>query len=223
MQVGGTESARAALDLGADYLVLPGTGSRGPCATHEWAVRGTAESVERGPKRSLLSLPGGIGDGHGIRKALLSGAWRAMLGTRFVATIESNAHPSYKKAVVAARARDTALTICFQDGWSAMHRHRVECGICERSSRSRRTCSSVVARMRDSIGGVSGNYAARPNLPGIVSANSVHNGYRKTSQTWGCRKPQVAFATHIRRWRWFANCHCTRWPVASERCWQYSD
>ena len=59
MQVGGTESARAALDLGADYLVLPGTGSRGPCATHEWAVRGTAESVERGQREACYRFPGG--------------------------------------------------------------------------------------------------------------------------------------------------------------------
>jgi hypothetical protein len=40
-----------------------------------------------------------------------------MLGTRILATIESNAHPAFKQAVIAAHARDTALTICFQDGW----------------------------------------------------------------------------------------------------------
>ena len=45
-----------------------------------------------------------------------------MLGTRFVATTESYAHQDYKQALVAAHARDTALTICFQDGWPALHR-----------------------------------------------------------------------------------------------------
>lgn len=49
-------------------------------------------------------------------------SYRVALGTRFVATAESNAHPDYKHAIPAAHAKDTALTICFQDGWSAMHR-----------------------------------------------------------------------------------------------------
>jgi NAD(P)H-dependent flavin oxidoreductase YrpB (nitropropane dioxygenase family) len=65
---------------------------------------------------------GGIGNGQGIRKALLAGASAAALGTRFVATVESNAHPDYKRAILAAYAKDTALTICFQDGWPATHR-----------------------------------------------------------------------------------------------------
>ena len=45
-----------------------------------------------------------------------------MLGTRFVATIECLAHPVYKREVIAAHARDTALTMCFQDGWPALYR-----------------------------------------------------------------------------------------------------
>ena len=66
---------------------------------------------------------GGIGNGQGIRKALSAGASAAMLGTRFVATVEGNAHVDYKKAIVAAHAKDTVLTTCFQDGWTnAPHR-----------------------------------------------------------------------------------------------------
>ena len=65
---------------------------------------------------------GGIGNGQGIRDALLNGASAAMLGTRFVATLESNAPLEYKHAIISAHAGDTALTICFQDGWPAMHR-----------------------------------------------------------------------------------------------------
>ena len=65
---------------------------------------------------------GGIGNGQGIHKALSAGASAAALGTRFVATVESNAHPEYKRALLAAYAKDTALTICFQDGWPAADR-----------------------------------------------------------------------------------------------------
>jgi nitronate monooxygenase len=121
MQVGSAESARAALDLGADYLICQGTEAGG----HVQGTSGLYEalpSVLNEAKEKPVIASGGIGNGQGIRRALLSGAWGAMLGTRFVATIESNAHPAYKKAVIAARARDTALTVCFQDGWSAMHR-----------------------------------------------------------------------------------------------------
>jgi len=48
----------------------------------------------------------------------------AALGTRFVATRESRAHPEYKAALVAAAgAGDTVLTLCFDGGWSqAAHR-----------------------------------------------------------------------------------------------------
>jgi nitronate monooxygenase len=121
MQVTSSESARAALDLGADYLVCQGTEAGG----HVQATRGlyeTLPTVLDEAKQKPVIASGGIGNGQGIRKALLAGASGAMLGTRFVATIESHAHPDYKQAMIAGHARDTALTICFQDGWPAMHR-----------------------------------------------------------------------------------------------------
>jgi nitronate monooxygenase len=121
MQVTSAESARAALDLGADYLVCQGTEAGG----HVQATQGLYESLSSvlaEAKGKPVIASGGIGNGKGIRKALLAGAWGAALGTRFLATIESNAHPAFKQAVIAAHARDTALMICFQDGWPAMHR-----------------------------------------------------------------------------------------------------
>ena len=46
-----------------------------------------------------------------------------MLGTRFVATQESRAHPDYKARLVAAQAEATALTVCFDGDWPyAAHR-----------------------------------------------------------------------------------------------------
>lgn len=121
MQVTSKESARAALDLGADYLVCQGTEAGG----HVQATRGLYEAlpiVLDEAKEKPVVASGGIGNGQAIRRALVAGASAAMLGTRFVATAESNAHPAYKQAIVAAQAQDTALTICFQDGWPAMHR-----------------------------------------------------------------------------------------------------
>jgi len=121
MQVTSAESARAAQDLGADYLVCQGTEAGG----HVQATRGLYEALpivlEEARQKPVVTA-GGIGNGQGIRKALLAGASAAALGTRFVATVESNAHPDYKRAILAAYAKDTALTICFQDGWPATHR-----------------------------------------------------------------------------------------------------
>ena len=121
MQVTSRESARAALDLGADYLVCQGTEAGG----HVQATRGLYEALPKvleEAKQKPVIASGGIGNGEGIRKALLAGASAAMVGTRFVATIESNGHPVYKQAILEAHAHDTALTVCFQDGWPATHR-----------------------------------------------------------------------------------------------------
>jgi nitronate monooxygenase len=122
VQVTSAESARTALDLGADYLVCQGTEAGG----HVQANRGLYETLpdvlkEAGQVPVVAS--GGIGNGQGIRKALLAGASAAMLGTRFVATAETNAHPAYVRALLAAHAKDTVLTTCFQGGWpNAPHR-----------------------------------------------------------------------------------------------------
>ena len=121
LQVSSAESARAALDAGADYLVCQGTEAGG----HVQASRGLYEALpivlEEAREKPVVGA-GGIGNGQGIRKALLAGASAAALGTRFVATVESDAHPEYKRAIMAAYAKDTALTVCFQDGWPALHR-----------------------------------------------------------------------------------------------------
>jgi len=45
---------------------------------------------------------GGIADGRGIAAALVLGAQRASLGTRFLATTEMAIDPSWKERIVAA-------------------------------------------------------------------------------------------------------------------------
>jgi len=121
VQVTSVQSARAALDMGADYLVCQGTEAGG----HVQATTGLYEVlplVLEEARRIPVVASCGIGNGKGICEALLAGASAAMLGTRFVATVESNAPQPYKQAIVKAYAKDTALTVCFQDGWPALHR-----------------------------------------------------------------------------------------------------
>ena len=54
---------------------------------------------------------------------LLLGAQAAVLGTRFLATEESHAHPEYKQKLLDATAEDTVVTTLFGHGWpDAPHR-----------------------------------------------------------------------------------------------------
>jgi NAD(P)H-dependent flavin oxidoreductase YrpB (nitropropane dioxygenase family) len=55
--------------------------------------------------------------------ALTLGAVGVWIGTRFVASAESGAHPVYKRALVAASENDTVHTTLFDVGWpNAPHR-----------------------------------------------------------------------------------------------------
>jgi NAD(P)H-dependent flavin oxidoreductase YrpB (nitropropane dioxygenase family) len=66
---------------------------------------------------------GGITDARGIAAALALGASGVWMGTRFVATQESAAHPAYKQAVINAVETDTVYTSMFDQGWpDAPHR-----------------------------------------------------------------------------------------------------
>jgi nitronate monooxygenase len=122
VQVTSAESARAALDLGADYLVCQGTEAGGHVQANSRLLE-TLPKVLDEAKLTPVIAAGGIGNGAGIRAVLSAGASGAMLGTRFVATRESSAHQEYKNALVTAGKSDTVLTTCFEGGWpNATHR-----------------------------------------------------------------------------------------------------
>jgi NAD(P)H-dependent flavin oxidoreductase YrpB (nitropropane dioxygenase family) len=65
-------------------------------------------------------IAGGIADAADVRAALDAGAAAAVLGTRFLMTTESHAHPGYKARLV--EGRETLLTELFGLGWPAPHR-----------------------------------------------------------------------------------------------------
>jgi nitronate monooxygenase len=122
IQVTSAESARAALDLAADYLVCQGTEAGGHVQAHS-RLPETLPKVLDEAKETPVVAAGGIANGADIRRVLSAGAAAAMLGTRFVATRESFAHQEYKEALVRADGGQTVLTVCFEGGWpNAMHR-----------------------------------------------------------------------------------------------------
>jgi NAD(P)H-dependent flavin oxidoreductase YrpB (nitropropane dioxygenase family) len=120
-QVGSRDEAVAAADAGCDLIVAQGVEAGGH-------VRGTIGLLPLldavlGAVEVPVVAAGGIGTGRGVAAVLAAGASAARIGTRFVATLESGAHPSYKQALVSAQAAGTVLTETFGIGWpDAPHR-----------------------------------------------------------------------------------------------------
>jgi len=120
-QVGSAGEARAARDAGCDLVVAQGIEAGGH-------VRGTIGLLPLLDEvRRVVDLPvvaaGGIGTGRAMAAVLTAGADAVRVGTRFMAAMESSAHPAYVDALIGAEADDTVVTTAFGEGWpDAPHR-----------------------------------------------------------------------------------------------------
>lgn len=117
-QVGSTAEAMAAEAAGCDFIIAQGFEAGGH-------IRGTLGLLPLlSSVLDAVSVPvlaaGGIGSGRSIAGVLTAGAAGVRMGTRFIAAKESNAHPDYVKALIAARAEDSVRT----------DRFHVECALC---------------------------------------------------------------------------------------------
>ncbi len=99
--------ARLVERSGADAVIAEGMESGGHIG--EVTTMVLVNKVAR-----MVSIPviaaGGIADGRGMAAAFALGAEGIQMGTRFVATVESEVHPEYKKRIVKASIRDTVVT-----------------------------------------------------------------------------------------------------------------
>lgn len=119
-QVGSADEARAAESAGCDFLVAQGTEAGGH-------VRGTTSLLPLLSRvldavRVPVLAAGGIATARDLAAVLAAGASGARMGTRFLASAESGAHPSYLKLVLEAGAAETCLTSAFHKMWDAPHR-----------------------------------------------------------------------------------------------------
>lgn len=118
-QCGSVAEAKAAAAAGADAVIAQGVEAGGH-------VRGTTPVLEllarvRAAVRIPVLIAGGIIDRQGVSQALDAGALAAVVGTRFLLSEESHAHPEYKQRCL--DADDTVLTELFGLGWpDAPHR-----------------------------------------------------------------------------------------------------
>lgn len=122
VQIATVEGAQTALDLGADYLVAQGNEAGGHVQSSTPLYELLPSVLEVAQSIPVL-VAGGVSNGVHLRTALEAGAAGAVIGTRLMATQESDAHDDYKTALVQADGSDTAMSVCFQDGWpGATHR-----------------------------------------------------------------------------------------------------
>ncbi|WP_083749454.1 nitronate monooxygenase [Frankia sp. CcI49] len=102
--------AERALDAGVDGLVLLVAGAGGQTGwMNPFAFVRAVRSFFDGP----LVLGGGISDGVSLRAARELGCDLAYMGTRFIATRESEAGDRYKQMLVSSSADDVILTRAF--------------------------------------------------------------------------------------------------------------
>jgi NAD(P)H-dependent flavin oxidoreductase YrpB (nitropropane dioxygenase family) len=119
-QCGSVTEARAAHVAGADAVIAQGVEAGG----HVRGTRPALELLERVraalPRGYPLLLAGGIAERGDARRALDAGAVAAVVGTRFLLSAESRAHPDYRQRLLDAEG--TILTELFGAGWPAPHR-----------------------------------------------------------------------------------------------------
>lgn len=164
-QVGSVEEALAAADAGCDVVTVQGIEAGGH-------VRGRMPLLPL--LRQVLDVAripvlaaGGITYGPAFAAVLAAGAAGARIGTRFIATNESGAHPSYKQAIVHAQADSTVVTDAF-----------AVCPLCATSPRARvlRVAAERVAGLSDEVVGtatISGEAVPVPRGSGMPPFGAV--------------------------------------------------
>ncbi|EKT4564251.1 nitronate monooxygenase [Pseudomonas putida] len=99
--------AEKAAQAGADGLIAVAAGAGGHAGT--WSPFALAAEIRQFFDKTLL-LAGCLNHGHEILAAQLLGADLAYMGTRFIATAESQAQDAYKQMLLAAHAADIIHT-----------------------------------------------------------------------------------------------------------------
>src|SRR5262249_50043359 len=114
--------AQKAAAAGIDVIVAQGVEAGGHVAGEVSTLALIPRVVDAVAPVPVVAA-GGIADARGVVAVLALGAQAAVLGTRFLASAESHAHPHYKQRLLEADEGGTVRTILFGRGWpNAPHR-----------------------------------------------------------------------------------------------------
>jgi enoyl-[acyl-carrier protein] reductase II len=102
--------AQKAVDAGVDALVAEGFEAGGHNGREETTTLVLIPMVRDAVSVPLLAA-GGIADGRAMLAAMALGADGVQVGSRFVCSEESSAHPAFKQRVAQAREGETTLTL----------------------------------------------------------------------------------------------------------------
>src|SRR5262249_25034581 len=100
-QVGSVSEAQRAAAAGVDVSIAQGVEAGGHVAG-EVSTLALAPRVVDAVAPRPVAAAGGVADARGVVAVLALGAQAAVLGTRFLASAESRAHPQYKQKVLEA-------------------------------------------------------------------------------------------------------------------------
>eukprot|EP00601_Ochromonadales_sp_CCMP2298_P016445 CAMPEP_0173239378 /NCGR_PEP_ID=MMETSP1142-20121109/13176_1 /TAXON_ID=483371 /ORGANISM="non described non described, Strain CCMP2298" /LENGTH=318 /DNA_ID=CAMNT_0014170379 /DNA_START=159 /DNA_END=1112 /DNA_ORIENTATION=- len=108
--VSSSKHAVKAQDAGVDAVVAEGFEAGGHNGIDETTTLCLIPAV-----KAVMDIPviaaGGVASGRSMMATMVLGAEGVQIGTRFVATDESSAHDSFKRAVLAAKEGDTHLSM----------------------------------------------------------------------------------------------------------------
>ena len=110
-QVQSLKQAQEAASAEAGVLVAQGTEAGGHGASRATMTL-VPEIADAFPAIPVVAS-GGIADGRGFAAAMVLGAEGVLMGTRFYASLEAQAHPAAKRRIVDAGGDDTVRSIVF--------------------------------------------------------------------------------------------------------------
>jgi len=125
VQVGSVALARKAIAEGADIIIAQGSESGGHLNRGTIGILPLLPSIIAVAEGRPVLAAGGIARGEDVRALMSLGASGVVVGTAFIATDESNAHPLYKQKIVEAGTDDTEYRTGYSFGWTYGTPHRV--------------------------------------------------------------------------------------------------
>jgi enoyl-[acyl-carrier protein] reductase II len=111
-QAASVEQASEAADAGVDAVIAQGRQAGGHNKSRTRTIP-LLRRIVREVRPLMVLASGGIATGADVAVALMNGAEGVWVGTRMVASTEAFAHPDYKRRLLEAHGRATAVTTAF--------------------------------------------------------------------------------------------------------------